>query len=43
MPRYIHFVADCLSKYSFKISVHRNIEINRIVPKAIGSGKMETL
>ena len=27
------------SKYSFKISVHRNIEINRIVPKAIGSGK----
>ena len=39
IPRYIHLVADFLSKYSFNMSVHRNIEINKTVPRAIGSGK----
>jgi hypothetical protein len=39
IPRYIHLVADFLSKYSFNMSVQRNIEINKTVPRAIGSGK----
>ena len=36
-------LAFSLPKYSDKISVHKNVEANKTVPKAIGSEKKENL